>query len=303
MRQHKNDVGTDSITPAGVPVDAPDNTAPAISPQAVSRMHRAEDDGLAIARSPDFSDAARVPDDRVSSSRWVPGISAHGPVRAVLLDIDGTLADSNDAHARAWVRAFEEHGVDVDPAVVRRAIGMGGDQLMPQVSGIGEDMTLGRQVAERRQSIFWNEFLPTVKPLPGADRLVRALKDRGLTLVTASSASEEELARLLDIVGVRDALDGAASRDAVAASKPDPDIIHAALARAGVGAHEALMIGDTPYDIEAAAKAGVRTIAFRSGGWSDSDLKGALAIYNGPEDLLHHLDQSPLGSAGHPEAV
>jgi HAD superfamily hydrolase (TIGR01509 family) len=303
MRQQKNDVGAESMTPAGVPVDAPGNTAPAISPQAVSRMHRAEDDPLAIAQSPDFSDAAQVPDDRVSSSRWVPGISAHGPIRAVLLDIDGTLVDSNDAHARAWVRAFEEHGVEVDPVVVRRAIGMGGDQLMPQVSGVGEDMKLGRQIAERRTSIFQNELLPAVKPLAGADRLVRALKDRGLTLVAASSASEEELARLLDIVGVRDALDGATSRDAAAASKPEPDIIHAALARAGVGADEALMIGDTPYDIEAAAKAGVRTIAFRSGGWSDSDLKGALAIYNGPQDLLEHLDQSPLNSAVRHEPV
>jgi HAD superfamily hydrolase (TIGR01509 family) len=293
----KKSARSKDVTRGGAPVDAPGNIAPAISPPAVSRMHRAEDDAAAIAHSPDFSDAsAKVVDDRQSAGQWIPGISSHRPVRAVLLDIDGTLIDSNDAHARAWVQAFEENDVEVAPAVVRRAIGMGGDQLMPQVSGVEEASPLGQQIAARRQQIFWNERFPEIKPLKDAARLVATLKNRGLTLVAATSASGDEIERLLAVAGVRGALDGASSRDDAAESKPEPDIIHAALARAGVRPDEALLIGDTPYDIEAAAKAGVQTIAFRSGGWSDADLKGALAIYDGPADLLAHLDRSPLAA-------
>jgi HAD superfamily hydrolase (TIGR01509 family) len=289
----KRSITTENAGPQGVPVDAPDNTSPAISPPAVSRMHRAEDDAAAIAQSPDFSnDSAKVPDDRLGAGQWIPGISTRHPVVAVLLDIDGTLIDSNGAHASAWERAFKEHGVEVDPGVVRRAIGMGGDQLMPQVSGIDEDSPLGRQIAERRKQIFWNELLSTVRPLPEADRLVNTRKERGLVVVAATSAAGDELHRLLDIAGVT--LDGT-SKDDAEQSKPEPDIVHAALARAGVRPDEALMIGDTPYDIDAAARARVQTIAFRSGGWTDVDLKGALAIYDGPADLLAHLAESPLG--------
>ena len=289
-----NRLDAEPLGPEGVPVDAPDNTAPAISPPAVSRMHRAEDDAAAIAQSPDFSDAAGVPDDRLSAGQWLPGISTRHPVRAVLLDIDGTLIDSNDAHARAWVTAFKEHGVEVDREVVRRAIGMGGDQLMPRVSGIEEDSPLGQQIAQRRKQIFWNELSSTIKPLPDANRLVQALKKRGLTVVAATSAAGDELERLLDIARVT--LDSGTSKDDAEQSKPEPDIVHAALGRAGVRPDEALMIGDTPYDIDAAAKARVQTIAFRSGGWTDVDLKGALAIYDGPADLLAHLAESPLTS-------
>ena len=290
----KKAVTTQPAGPLGVPLDSPDNSAPAISPPAVSRMHRAEDNDAAAAQSPDFSnDSAKVPDDRLGAGQWIPGISRRHPVRAVLLDIDGTLVDSNDAHAQAWVRAFQDHNVDVDPAVVRRAIGMGGDQLMPQVSGVEEDSPLGQQIAARRKEIFWNDQLSGIKPLAGADRLVAALQQRGLTVVAATSASGDELKKLLEIARVT--LDGATSKDDAEESKPEPDILHAALSRAGVRPDEALMIGDTPYDIDAATKARVQTIAFRSGGWSDADLKGAIAIYDGPADLLEHLDDSPLG--------
>ena len=290
----KNTGTTQPAGSQGTPLDSPDNSAPAISPPAVSRMHRAEDDEAAVAQSPDFSsDSSKVPDDRIGAGQWIPGISTRHPVRAVLLDIDGTLIDSNDAHARAWVRAFKEHDVEVDPAVVRRAIGMGGDQLMPQVSGVEEDSPLGQQIAERRKHIFWDEQVSGVKPLPGADRFVAALKERGLIVVAATSAAGDELDRLLGIAGVT--LDGGTSKDDAARSKPEPDIVHAALTRAGVRPDQALMIGDTPYDIDAAKKAAVQTIAFRSGGWSDVDLKGAIAIYDGPADLLEHLADSPLG--------
>ena len=214
---------------------------------------------------------------------------------AALLDVDGTLVDSNDAHAHAWVKAFTEAGVRVEFERVRRCIGMGGDKLMPEVSGVSEESSQGKGISKRRGEIFASEFLPTLKPFRDADRLVAALRDRGLTLVAASSAKKDELGPLLDIAGASALLDGATSSDDAEESKPDPDIVQAALARAKVPAHEAVMIGDTPYDVEAAARAGVPTVAFRCGGWGDDDLRGALAVYDGPWDLLARLDESPFG--------
>lgn len=215
-------------------------------------------------------------------------------LKAVLFDVDGTLVDSNDAHAAAWVRAFTEHGVTVDPAHVRRCIGMGGDKLMPAVSGIEEESAQGTAIAERRGRIFKDELLPSLKAFEQADALVAAVKDRGLTAVAASSAQKDELTPLLELAGAKWLMDAATSSDDAEQSKPAPDIIEAALERAKVTADEAIMIGDTPYDIEAARRAGVRTIAFRSGGWRDEDLGGAIEIYDGASDLLSNLSGSAL---------
>lgn len=218
-------------------------------------------------------------------------------IRAVLFDVDGTLVDSNDAHAHAWVRAFADFGVSVAFDAVRRSIGMGGDKLMPKVSGIAEDSEKGRQIAERRQEIFSTEFLPTLQPLRGSAALVAAMRRLGLTVVAASSAKKEELEHLLRIAGADTLLHGATSSDDVEESKPDPDIVEAALALAEVSPDVAVMVGDTPYDIEAAQRAGVRAIAFRSGGWTDDELSGAIAIYDGPWDLLRRLNDSPIVEA------
>jgi HAD superfamily hydrolase (TIGR01509 family) len=218
------------------------------------------------------------------------------PADALLFDIDGTLVDSNDAHAAAWVQAFAEHGVIVDPTHVRRCIGMGGDKLMPEVSGITEDSPEGERISKRRKAIFTEEFLPRLQPFRDAGRLVAALKGRGLTLVAASSAKRDELEPLLRIAGAESLLDDSTSSDDAEESKPDPDIVHAALQRANAPAADAVMIGDTPYDVAAAARAGVQTIAFRCGGWSDEDLKGAIAVYDGPWDLLERLEASPLAT-------
>jgi HAD superfamily hydrolase (TIGR01509 family) len=215
-------------------------------------------------------------------------------ITAVLFDIDGTLVDSNDAHAAAWVRAFSEFEIAVDPDLVRRCIGMGGDKLLPTVIGITESSPMGAQISERRGEIFKAEFLPRLKPFPGADRLVAAVKDRGLTAVAASSASKDDLRSLLKVAGVESLMDSATSSDDAEESKPDPDIIVAALARAKARPDEAIMIGDTPYDVEAAQRAGVRVIGFRCGGWGDEDLKGAAAIYQGPLDLVLRLNSSPI---------
>ena len=215
-------------------------------------------------------------------------------LKAILLDIDGTLVDSNDAHAHAWVAAFAESGVTVDFARVRRCIGMGGDKLMPEVSGIVEDSPQGRRIAARRGEIFTTEWLPRLRPFRDVDRLVTALNARGFTVVAASSAKKTELRALLDIAGVASMLEGATSSDDAEESKPDPDIIEAALKQAHTAPGEAVMIGDTPYDVEAATRAGVATIAFRCGGWRDEDLTGAIAIYDGAWELVDRLDDSPI---------
>ena len=215
-------------------------------------------------------------------------------VTAVLFDVDGTLVDSNGAHAAAWVEAFTEHGVTVDPAHVRRCIGMGGDKLMPEVSGIDAESSRGGAIAKRRGEIFTTKFLPTLQPFKDADKLVAAIKARGLTAVAASSAQEDELKALLKLAGAEWLMDDATSSDDAEESKPAPDIIEAALKKAKALPAAAIMIGDTPYDIAAASRAGVRTIAFRSGGWNDADLDGAIAIYDGPWDLLARVDESAL---------
>jgi HAD superfamily hydrolase (TIGR01509 family) len=215
-------------------------------------------------------------------------------ISAILFDIDGTLVDSNDAHAHAWVKAFAESGISVSFDDVRWKIGMGGDKLMPAVSGIEDDTREGKRISERRSEIFTREYLPHLQPFPGASELVAACKRRGFTVVAASSAQKGELRKLLEIANTLSLLDDYTSSDDADESKPAPDIIEAALKQAKATASRALMIGDTPYDIEAAQRAGVAAIAFRCGGWSDKDLTGTRAIYNGPWDLLAHIDELAL---------
>lgn len=213
---------------------------------------------------------------------------------AVLFDIDGTLIDSNDAHAAAWVQAFADFGITTDASLVRRSIGMGGDKLMPAVSGVEEDSPLGKLIAERRGRVFKQQFLPALKPFDGARELVAAVKARGLTAVAASSANKEDLRALLAAAGVDQLMDEATSSDDAEASKPDPDIIQAALRRAKAQPSDAIMIGDTPYDVEAALRAGVPIVAVRCGGWGDQDLKGAIAICDGPADVVTRLHSGEL---------
>ena len=161
---------------------------------------------------------------------------------------------------------------------------MGGDNLLPEV--IGKDSPEGKAASEKRGEIFKQKYLPTLKPFPGVRTLLQRLHDDGLILIISSSAKEDELDALLKIAGVADLVDAQTSSDDAENSKPDPDLIRIALDKGKLSAGEAVMLGDTPYDIEAAQKAGVPAIAFRCGDWSDRDLAGALAIYDGPADLL-----------------
>src|SRR5438067_1297912 len=214
--------------------------------------------------------------------------------RAVILDVDGTLVDSNDAHARAWVDALAESGRTVPFARVRPLIGMGSDKLLAAAAGIDAESPEGQAVAAARRKIFEARYIATVRPTRGAAELVTWLRDERMTLVVASSAEAGELRDLLRIAGVAKLVDSMASSDDASRSKPDPDIVRAALGRTGCAAQDAVMIGDTPYDIEAARRSGVGTIALRSGGWHDDALAGALAIYDDPADLLERYALSPF---------
>jgi HAD superfamily hydrolase (TIGR01509 family) len=214
--------------------------------------------------------------------------------RGVILDVDGTLVDSNDAHAHAWVAAFAERGLTVSFDVVRRMIGMGGDKLIPAATGHPEDEAPVAGIGERRATIFRDRWLPRLRALPGSRALVEALRDRGLALVIGSSAKSDELGPLLDRGGVADLVPLRTSSDDADRSKPEPDIVSEALKKLDLAAAEVVMIGDTPYDIIAAERAGVATIALRCGGWDDAALAAAIAIYDDPADLLAQLDRSPL---------
>ena len=208
-------------------------------------------------------------------------------IRVVLLDVDGTLLESNDAHAHAWVEAWSECGFFIPFELVRPLIGLGGDKLLPTVApGLSSQAGVGQQIAERRKNLFLQGYAPHLQPTPGARALVQQLHDDGLALAVVTSAQREELETLLQAAGVADLASMRISADDTDASKPDADSIEAALQRLQVRAAETVLLGDTPYDIAAGQKAEVATIALRCGGFSDQDLAGALALYDDPAALL-----------------
>ena len=215
---------------------------------------------------------------------------------AVILDVDGTLVDSNDAHARAWIDAFDEHGVAVAFEHVRRCIGMGGDKLMPEVSGIDESSELGQRISERRGEIFKEKYLPRVEAFPRAHDLVERFVAEGFALAVASSAKAEELDPLLDRAGVKELIPHRTSSDDADNSKPEPDIVLAALERAGADAGRTIMLGDTAYDVAAAKRAGIEIVALECGGWTREALAGAMAVYRDPADLLARFEESPFAA-------
>lgn len=230
--------------------------------------------------------------------RRVGGRTKLQELRAVLLDVDGTLVDSNDAHARAWVEALAEGGFDLPFERVRHLIGMGGDNLLPAATGLEKETPQGQRMSTRWTAIFREKYLPTLQPFPQCRALVERIRAAGLRVAISSSSEQEMLDELLEIAGVTDLLDETTSSGDAERSKPDPDLIGAALKKADLDPAAVVMIGDTPYDITAASRAGVQTIALRSGGWSDHDLAAAVAIYDDPADLLAHYDESPLQRGG-----
>lgn len=210
--------------------------------------------------------------------------------RAALLDVDGTLVDSNYQHALAWFRAFRQSGIVLPLWRIHRHVGMGGDQLVPALVGDEVDEACGDEIRDRRDEAF-SELIKEVEPLEGSRDLIVDLKERGLTVVLASSAPEKELDRYLALLDARDLADCWTTDDDVQATKPEPDLVRAALEKAGT--EDAFMIGDTPWDIEAAGEAGVDTICVITGGFSEQELReaGAAEVFESVEKLRLRLDE------------
>jgi len=212
----------------------------------------------------------------------------------VLLDIDGTLIDSNDANARAWMEALRTHGVEVNYLKLREGVGMGGDNFLPKIAHIESDSPQGKAISETRGAILKSKYLPTLRAFPQVKELLTRLHQDGLKLVVATSAKPDESDALLELTGAADLIDTIATTEDAESSKPAPDILQAALKKSGLATDAVLMIGDTPYDVESALKAHVGIIGVRCGGWTAPDLKGALAVYNDPADLLVHYGEWAL---------
>jgi HAD superfamily hydrolase (TIGR01509 family) len=209
--------------------------------------------------------------------------------RTYLLDVDGTLVDSNDAHAAAWAEVLSAHGHPVDADRVRPYIGMGGDRLIESLTGIARDSDENEKLGEERGRLFQAKYLSRVRAFPGARELVLALRDRGHAYAIASAAKDQELAPLLEIAQISDLVDVTTSSSDVDHSKPHPEIIGAALRKLGAPTDGAVMVGDTPYDVQAAQRAGVACIGVTSGGWSAKELSGCAAIFAGVAELADTL--------------
>lgn len=228
-------------------------------------------------------------------------MARHKRIAGVLLDVDGTLIDSNDAHARAWCDVLAESGHDVPFERVRPLIGMGADKLWPSLLGVDAASDTGKALSKRRAEIFRERYLPSLRLTRGARDLLHRFRREEFRLTIATSATDEELQPMLRQVGLDELLDGTSSGD-VESSKPDPDIVHAALKKSGLCATEVVLLGDTPYDVEAGRRAGVATVALLSGGWDADALSEAVAIYEDPADLLRHFTASPFSfAASHPD--
>lgn len=226
-------------------------------------------------------------------ARGAGGAIRGGMIRGVIFDLDGTLVDSTEAHVLSWVEALGEFGWTVAPELVRPLIGMGGDKLLPALIGVPEDGPEGRPIRKRRQRLM-ERLLPELRPFPGAQALLREVKGRGLRRALASSGDRKDVEQLLAVGGLGECFDHVVTADDAGRSKPDPDVIAAALARLGLAAGEVIMVGDTRYDVLAARKLGISTIGLRCGGASDEALVGTVAIYDDPMALLEQIEASVL---------
>jgi HAD superfamily hydrolase (TIGR01509 family) len=212
-----------------------------------------------------------------------------------ILDIDGTLVDTNYQHALAWYRAFRKHDVVLPIWRIHRHIGMGGDQLLPELTSEEFEREHGEAVREDETDLYM-QMIGEVEPMRDARKLIEQLKARGHSALLASSAKQDEVDHYLELLDARELADGWTSSADVESTKPEPDLVHSALQKAGADASEAVMIGDTPFDVEAAKRAGVPTIAVMSGGFSEAELRdaGASAVFESVAELLERLDETAL---------
>lgn len=212
--------------------------------------------------------------------------------RAVLFDVDGTLLDSVDLHAECWRLAFQHFGKSIPQADVRTQIGKGGDHLLPVFLSPEEQQAFGEKLKEYRADLWKREFMHQVKPFSHVRDLFEALSRARHTLALASSSHGDELEFYKQVLKIGDLVEAQTSADDAQRSKPDPDIFHAALARVKAAPEQAVAVGDSPYDAEAAGKAGVSTVGVLCGGFPQERLKaaGCFALFRDPGDLLGHME-------------
>ena len=218
-------------------------------------------------------------------------------IKAVIFDIDGTLIDSVDLHARAWQEAFAHFGKEIPYEKVRHQIGKGGDQLMPVFFSKEELDEFGDKMEEYRGELFKRKYLPQVQAFPSVRELFLRIRDDGKRLALASSAKKEELGVYKKIANIDDLIEEETSSDDADKSKPHPDIFEAALERLDdIEPDEAIVVGDTPYDAEAAGKLKLQTIGVLCGGFPEPELRtaGCMSIYKDPADLLARYSDSPI---------
>ena len=215
-------------------------------------------------------------------------------ITAFIFDIDGTLIDSNDFHAHAWQKALAEKGFEIPFDKIRQQIGKGADTLLPEFLTKEEVEKYEEELGTRRGEIFKNEFLDKVKPFPKVRELFEKIKADNIKIALASSANEDEVEAYKKIANIEDIVEKETSADDAESSKPEPDIFQAALKLLGDPQPEnVLVVGDTPYDAEAAGKANLKTVGVLCGGFAKADLEkaGCVAIYDDPADLLANYDK------------
>jgi HAD superfamily hydrolase (TIGR01509 family) len=212
-----------------------------------------------------------------------------------ILDIDGTLVDTNYHHTIAWFRAFRHHGIILPIWRIHRHIGMGGDQVVKALTDERTEREQGEEIRSTESSLY-RELIDEVEPMDGSRELIKELRQRGHTVVLASSAKEQEVDHYLDLLDARDLADSWTTSADVEATKPEPDLVQAALDRGGGPAAEATMIGDTPWDVKSAHGAGVGTLAVLTGGFAAAELReaGAIDVFESVAELCSKLDQTPL---------
>jgi HAD superfamily hydrolase (TIGR01509 family) len=212
-----------------------------------------------------------------------------------VLDIDGTLVDTNYQHALAWYRAFRRHQIVLPVWRIHRHIGMGGDQVVQALTDERTEHTLGDDIRDAERDLYF-ELIDEVEPMEGASELIADLGRRGHLVVLASSAKQDEVDRYLDLLQARELADAWTTSADVEATKPAPDLVQAALARVGGSAEDAVMVGDTPWDVHSAAGAGVETIAVLTGGFAIEELceSGAVDVFESVAELHAGLDRTRL---------
>ncbi|HEY9137495.1 MAG TPA: HAD family hydrolase [Terriglobus sp.] len=217
-------------------------------------------------------------------------------LKAVLLDIDGTLIDSNSFHAESWVRTLNHFGFTATFEAVVKQIGKGGEYLLPVFVPQDSLKTMEKAINAYRKRLFHREYIDRIVPFADARRLLEQMHTRGLRIAVATSSEKDDLEAFKTLLKIHDLVEEDVTADDADRPKPEPDIFQAALKTLGVDAADALALGDTPWDVEAARKAGVRTVVVQSGGWSKEELEkaGAIAVYVDVADIVRNFDASPF---------